>query len=61
MGALTLEVFKARLDGAFNNLVWREVSLPIGGGWIYSVLKVPSNRTHRMILWMGGSGAGIWV
>ena len=33
VGALTLEVFKARLDGAFNNLVWREVSLPIVGDW----------------------------
>ena len=30
----SLEAFKARLDGAVSNLVWREVSLPIaGGGW----------------------------
>ena len=27
-----LEPFKARLDGALNNLVGREVSLPIAGG-----------------------------
>ena len=60
-GALSLEALKARLDGALSNLVQREMSLPIAGGWIYRILKVPSNRTHRMILWMGGSGAGIWV
>ena len=28
-----LEAFKASLDGALGNLVWREVSLPIAGGW----------------------------
>ena len=28
-----LETFKARLDGAVSNLVWREVSLPTAGGW----------------------------
>jgi len=27
-----LEVFKARLDGALRNLVWREMSLPIAEG-----------------------------
>ena len=27
--ALSLEAFKARLDGALSNLVYREVSLPI--------------------------------
>ena len=31
--APTLEALKARLDGAVSNLVWREVSLPIAGGW----------------------------
>ena len=29
--APSLEVFKARLDGALGNLVWWEVSLPMGG------------------------------
>jgi len=31
--APSLEVCKARLDGAVSNLVWRKVSLPIAGGW----------------------------
>ena len=31
--APSLEVFKARLDGALGNLVWWEVSLPMAGGW----------------------------
>ena len=30
--APSLEVFKARLDGAVSNLVWWEVSLPMAGG-----------------------------
>ena len=29
--APSLEVFKARLDGALGNLVWWEVSLPMAG------------------------------
>ena len=29
--APSLEAFKARLDGALSNLVWREVSLPTAG------------------------------
>ena len=28
----SLEVFKARLDGALSNLVWWKVSLPMAGG-----------------------------
>ena len=30
--APSLEVFKPRLDGALDNLVWWEVSLPVAGG-----------------------------
>ena len=30
--APSLEVLKARLDGALGNLVWWEVSLPTAGG-----------------------------
>ena len=30
--APSLEVFKARLDGALGNLVWWEVSIPMAGG-----------------------------
>ena len=48
--APSLEAFKARLDGAVSNLVKREVSLPIAGGWNYVILKVPSNPNHSMIL-----------
>jgi len=48
--APTLEALKARLDGAVSNLVWREVSLPIAGGWNQVILKVPSNPNHSMIL-----------
>ena len=33
MDAPSLEAFKARLDGALSNLGWREMSLPIAGGW----------------------------
>jgi len=29
---LSLEEFKARLDGALSNLVWWKVSLPMAGG-----------------------------
>jgi len=32
-GGSSLEAFKARLDGALSNLVYREVSLPRAGGW----------------------------
>jgi len=28
----SLEVFRARLDGALSNLVWWKVSLPVAGG-----------------------------
>jgi len=32
VAALSLEVFKARLDGALSNLVWWKVSLLMAGG-----------------------------
>jgi len=50
VGTPSLEVFKARLDGALSNLVYRQVSLPIAGHWNYMILKVPSNPNHSMIL-----------
>jgi len=31
--APSLEEFKARLNGALSNSVWREVSLPMAGAW----------------------------
>jgi len=32
VAAPSLEVFKARLDGALSNLVWWKLSLPTAGG-----------------------------
>ena len=49
--APSLEVFKARLDGALGNLVWWEVSLPMAGGWNWVIVKVPSNPNPSVILW----------
>ena len=48
--APSLEVFKARLDGALGSLVWWEVSLPMAGGWHWVVFKVPSNPNHSVTL-----------
>ena len=54
VGAPSLEVFKARLDGARGSLVyyqiWRLVALPAAGGWSLMILGVPSNSSHSMIL-----------
>ena len=51
--ALSLEVFKARLDGALGSLLWdqtwRLVALPAAGGWGLVILEVPSNPSHSMI------------
>ena len=52
VGAPSLEVFKARLDGALGNLVWWEVSLPMAGGWNWMVFKVPSNPNHSIIYYL---------
>jgi len=48
--ALSLEVFKARLDGVLSNLVSWKVSLPMAGGLDRVIFKVPSNPNHSMIL-----------
>ena len=49
----SLEVFKARLDGALGSLgwyyMWRLVALPVVEGW-FMILEVPSNPGHSMIL-----------
>ena len=47
--ALSLEVFKARLDGAFRNLVSWEVSLPTSGGWNWMAYNVLSNPNHSIL------------
>ena len=43
----SLEVFKARLDGALGSLgwceMWRLVALHVARGWIFMILEVPSN------------------
>ena len=50
----SLEVFKARLDGALGSLgwyyMWRLVALPVVGGWSFMILEVPSNPGRSMIL-----------
>jgi len=33
VGAPSLEVFKARLDGALDSLSWWVAALPMAGGW----------------------------
>ena len=42
--APSLEVFKARLDGALGSLgwysMWRLVALPVVGGWSFVILEV---------------------
>jgi len=51
----SLEVFKARLDGALGSLgwyyMWRLVALhAAGGGWSFVILEVPSSPGHSVIL-----------
>ena len=50
----SLEVFKARLDGALGSLgwyyMWRLLALPVMGGWSFMILEVPSNPSHSVIL-----------
>ena len=54
--ALSLETFKAKLDGALGSLgcyeMWRLVALPVGGGggWSFMILEVPSNPRLSVIL-----------
>jgi len=50
VAAPSLQVSKARLDGALSNLVWWKVSLLMAGAWNQMIFKVPSNPNHSMIL-----------
>jgi len=47
-------VFKARLVGALGSLgcyeMWRLGALPVGGGWSFMILEVPSNPRLSVIL-----------
>ena len=52
--APSLEVFKARLDGALGNMIqclieWL-ATLPVARGWNLVIFEVPSNPSHPMIL-----------
>jgi len=46
--APSLEVLKARWDGAPGSLSWWGAALPMAGGWVDS--KVSSNLSHSVVL-----------
>jgi len=50
VGAPSLQMLKARLDGALGSLSWWEVSLPTAGGWNWMVIKVLSNPNCSIFL-----------
>jgi len=54
MDVPSLEVFKARLDGALGSLVeyqiWTLVALPVAGDWNLMIPGVPSNPSYSVIL-----------
>jgi len=45
VGAPSLEVLKARLDGALGSLICRVAALPTAGGWKWVGFKIPSDPT----------------
>lgn len=49
LDASSLEVSKARLDRAWNNLVKCKMSLAMAGGWNDMISNVPSNSNHSVI------------
>jgi len=50
----SVEVLKARLDGALGSLgwseMWRLVALCVVGGWSFMILEVPSNPGRPVTL-----------
>ena len=48
--ASSLEMFKARLDGALGSLVWWIAVLPMAVDWSCMIFKVPFNPSHSVIL-----------
>lgn len=50
VGFPSLEVSKARLNGALNNLVLWKVTLLVEGGWNWMICKILSNSNHFVIL-----------
>ena len=49
MDAPSLEVSKARLDGALSILLWWKLILPMAGGW-NQIFQLPSNPHHSVLL-----------
>ena len=47
---LSLDVLKARLDGALGSLVCWLATLHIAGGWNWMIIVVLFNPGHSMIL-----------
>jgi len=50
VGAPSLEVLKARLDGALGSLSWWVAAMTTAGGWNQMIFKVPSNPSYSIIL-----------
>ena len=48
--ALSLEAFKARLDGTLGILSWWVATLPMAGGWNWVGFRFLSNLSHSMVL-----------
>ena len=48
----SLEILKARLDGALGSLIRWVAALPMAGGWVWMSFNVPSNPNHSVILWL---------
>ena len=46
----SLEVLKARLDGALGSLIWWVAALPMAGGWHWVGFKVPFNPNNPVIV-----------
>jgi len=50
VGAPSLEVLKARLDGALGCLIWKVVILPMAPGWDWMTFEDVSSLGRSMIL-----------
>lgn len=50
VGGPSLETFKAKVDGAWRNLVSWKLSPPMAGGWTTWPLMVTSNPNYSVIL-----------
>ena len=46
----SLDVFKARLDGALGSLIWWLATLPTAGRWNWVLCKIPSNLSLSVFL-----------